>query len=51
MRGNQTHTFIFDCPIICKTVILSNRTTALDVYTVLIPKDLVGSSVIGQLKI
>jgi hypothetical protein len=29
---------------------LTNWTTALDVYSVLMPKDLVGSSLIGRLK-
>jgi hypothetical protein len=31
--------------------ILTNQTTSLDVYFILIPKDLVGSSLIGWLKI
>jgi hypothetical protein len=44
--------FIFDCPIICKTVKYIDQSDNISwQYSVLIPKDLVGSSLISQLKI
>ena len=44
--------FIFDCPIICKTVnILTNQTIDLCTFLFLIPRDLVGSLLISRLKI
>lgn len=44
--------FVYDCPIICKTVnILTNQTTPLGILTVIMPKDLVGSSLIDRFNI
>ena len=41
--------FIFECPIICKTVkYVYQLDTALGVYSVLISTDLVDSSLIGR---
>ena len=37
--------FILDLPILCKTIKYINRTTALGVYSVVIPKDCAGSLV------
>jgi hypothetical protein len=49
MSGNLS--FIIDHPIILQLNILTNLTTILGVYLFYLHKDLVGSLLIGQLKI